>query len=314
VAAVPAEIVGAFRDTSVFARAQAGQYFVFDRRAQAVYGIDTALTSAWKIVQVGQERGHIYRPHAFAVEPGGRFAVVDQPSDQERLQFFTGAGMVLDGGFTLARRRSAPVEQGDSISNGIGSLQFTGTSVLFNVPENGALVTEHTLAGPSTRTFGALRATGHEDETELHLALNTGIPVVNPRGGYYFVFVTGTPVFRKYDAAGNLAFERHIEGRELDESIAALPQKWIIRRDVTGGDREQPVVTSLVRAAAADSAGNLWISFAVPYTYVYDPDGEKIRVVQFYGAGLLRPASLFFAGLGRLLVAPGCYEFRTGPG
>jgi hypothetical protein len=47
--------------------------------------------------------------------------------------------------------------------------------------------------------------------------------------------------------------------------------------------------------------------------YVYDPDGDKIRVVQFYGAGLLRPTSLFFAGPGRLLVAPGCYEFRTAP-
>lgn len=73
-------------------------------------------------------------------------------------------------------------------------------------------------------------------------------------------------------------------------------------------------MTSLVRAATADPAGNLWISFAVPYTYVYDPDGEKIRVVQFYGAGLLHPASLFFAGPGRLLVAPGCDEFRTGSG
>jgi sugar lactone lactonase YvrE len=64
-----------------------------------------------------------------------------------------------------------------------------------------------------------------------------------------------------------------------------------------------------VRAAAVDPAGNLWVSFVQPYTYVYNPDGEKIRVVQFYGAGIIRPSGLFFAGPGQVLVAPGCYIF-----
>ena len=66
-----------------------------------------------------------------------------------------------------------------------------------------------------------------------------------------------------------------------------------------------------VRAASVDRNANLWIAMAVPYTYVYDEDGEKTRVVQFRAAGLIAPTSLFFAPSGHLLVAPGCYEFAT---
>jgi len=33
----------------------------------------------------------------------------------------------------------------------------------------------------------------------------------------------------------------------------------------------------------------------IPFTYVYDPTGERIRVVQFRGAGLISPSGLFFA-------------------
>jgi len=54
----------------------------------------------------------------------------------------------------------------------------------------------------------------------------------------------------------------------------------------------------------------LWISFTLPFTYVYDLDGEKVRTVQFRGAGVVAPTSLFFTRDGRLLVTPGCYVFR----
>ncbi len=48
----------------------------------------------------------------------------------------------------------------------------------------------------------------------------------------------------------------------------------------------------------------------LPYTYVFDADGDKIRTVQFRGAGILSPASLFFSRNGHLLVTPGLYEFQ----
>jgi hypothetical protein len=43
---------------------------------------------------------------------------------------------------------------------------------------------------------------------------------------------------------------------------------------------------------------------------VYDAHGDKIRTIQFRAAGLIGPTSLFFTTDGRLLVTPGCYEFR----
>ena len=70
-----------------------------------------------------------------------------------------------------------------------------------------------------------------------------------------------------------------------------------------------PMVPPIVRTAAVDRAGGLWISFTLPFTYVYDADGEKTRVVQFYGAGIMAPTSLSFARDGQLLVTPGCYVF-----
>jgi hypothetical protein len=116
-------------------------------------------------------------------------------------------------------------------------------------------------------------------------------------------------MFRKYDANGTLTFERHIEGPELDSYLAAMPTRWPTRRIE---DREVPLVTPAVRAAAADRRGRLWISLNQPYTYVYDPQGDKIRTVQFSAAGIISPTSLSFTSADRLLVTPGCYEFDTG--
>ena len=68
----------------------------------------------------------------------------------------------------------------------------------------------------------------------------------------------------------------------------------------------------LVRTAAVDRSGRLWISFLVPFSYVYE-GGEKIRTVQFRSAGLVSPSSLWFNENGRILVTPGCYEFNPRP-
>ncbi len=89
-------------------------------------------------------------------------------------------------------------------------------------------------------------------------------------------------------------------------SSPALPTTWPKRKTSEG---EIPLVRPTVRTAAVDHSGRLWISFVVPYTYVYDADGDKIRAVQFHGAGIVAPNSLFFGEQGRLIVTPGLYEF-----
>ena len=164
------------------------------------------------------------------------------------------------------------------------------------------------MDGGVSRTFGTLRPTGQEHDREVNLALNTGLPIINPQGGFYFVFLGGVPMFRKYDAAGRLSFERHIEGPELDDYIRSLPNSWPKRRTEDG---ELPIVQPAVRAAGADADGNLWVSLMTPVTYVYDNAGDKRRTLQFRGAGVMAPRSFFFTRGGTVLVAPGCYEFNT---
>jgi hypothetical protein len=140
-------------------------------------------------------------------------------------------------------------------------------------------------------------------DRDLHLALNSGIPLVDPAGGFFLVFHAGLPVFRKYDRDGRLLFERRMQGVETDRIIDGLPATWPRR------DGELAVVRSTVRAAAVDRRGNLWVSFVDPYTYVFDRQGDKIRTVQFRGVDVIAPTGLFFTSGNRLLVTPGLFEF-----
>lgn len=278
---------------------------MFDRRAHTVYSVDSTMTSFRQVVMIGAEEGRIIDPTAFAVEPNGTFVVADAPNGRERIQIFSPAGFRI-GGFMLPGRMATRVTLGEVVMNGIGTLQYTGQSILMSQPETRALIAEYTLQGSINRLIGSLRPSGHEDDDDLHVALNSGIPLVNPKGGFYFVFQTGLPMFRKYDRDGRLLVERRVEGLEIDPVIASLPTAWRRRRI---DDRELPVVTPTIRAAAVDPSGNLWMSFVVPYTYVYDGDGDKIRALQFRGAGTVAPSSLFFGVGGRLLVTPGLLEF-----
>lgn len=303
--AIPPHVAGRFREPIGFQQSASGQYFIFDRRLHAVFGVDEQKSGSWEIIQIGAEPGRIIDPTAFAVEPNGTFVVADAPNNRERIQIFTPAGFRI-GGFLLPGRVRPRVVFESFVLNGIGSLQYTGTSILMSQPETGALITEYALNGGVNRVFGNLRRTGHEDDREVHLALNSGVPLVAADGGFYFVFQTGEPMFQKYDRDGKLVFERHVEGREIDEFVSHLPTTWPKRRTTEG---ELPLVRPTIRTAAVDRRGNLWISFVVPYTYVYDGDGDKTRVIQFRAAGIMTPNSLFFGKDDRILITPGLYEF-----
>lgn len=308
VASLPPHIVGTYEEPVRFQQAATGVYFVFDRRGHTVHTVDPERAGTRKAVEIGHEDGRVIQPTGFDIAPDGRFVVADLPRAQQRIQTFGPTGERL-GGFFLPGQPAARIMIGNLMLNGAGSVQHTGERLLISHPESGALFTEYSLAGYALRSIGRLRQTGFEDEADLHIAMNAGLPLVDPTGGFYYVFITGTPVFRKYDQDGTLRFERHIEGVELDAFIDAQPRRWPRRRVQ---DREVPFVTPALRAAAVDARGRLWISLGVPYTYVYDAQGDKIRTVQFSAAGTISPTSLSFAPNGRLLVTPGCYEFNPG--
>jgi hypothetical protein len=302
---LPPDIVGRFREPLGFARVPGGPYYVFDRRGHSVHTVDEPGTTVRTLVEIGGEEGRLLDPTAFDVAADGSFAVADAPGGRERVQVFGPAG-IRTGGFTRAGRTAARVALGSLVLSGVGSLVYTGTSVVLSEPDTGWLLTEYTTLGAPIRSMGRLRATGQDADREVHLALNAGLALPEPSGGFFFVFLAGTPAFRKYSASGDLEFERVIQGRELDDLLAGMPQRWPRR---TVGDREVPLVPPVVRTAAVDPQGRLWVSFVLPYTYVYDASGEKVRTVQFRAAGLLAPSSLRFAGDTRVLATPGCYVF-----
>lgn len=305
VGGLPPHVVAAFEEAIGFEQTADGSFLVFDRRGHAVYAVDAARRDARKIIDIGNEDGRIIQPSGFDVSRDGRIVVADIPRAQQRIQTFDVTGRRLTG-FFLPGQPVARVLIGNLMLNGSGSVQHAGSTLLISHPESGALFTEYSPGGYAQRSIGRLRPTGFEDDRDLHVALNTGLPLADPTGGFYFVFLTGAPMFRKYDAKGDLVFERHIEGRELDDYLASLPTQWPKRRVQ---DREIPFVTPTVRTAAVNDRGELWVSLGLPFTYVYSAAGDKIRVLQFRAAGMISPTSLSFAPGGRLLVTPGCFEF-----
>ncbi|HXT69757.1 MAG TPA: hypothetical protein VN700_08375 [Vicinamibacterales bacterium] len=308
---LPAHIVGQFSDAIGFAETSTGESIVLDRRAHTLYAVNRQKTSVRKVLVVGFEEGKVLRPGVLALSSDDILAVADAPNALERIQYFSTSGTLI-GGFYLQTRSAPRLSLGPLILNGVGSMSFTGKTFLVNRPETGALFSEIDNSGTVIRQIGTLRPTGHERDADVHLAMNMGLPLADPGGGYYFVFMTGVPKFQKYDANGALVFERHVEGIELDRHVQSLPTTWP-RRDTAEG-RGLPIVPPLVRAAAVDPSGRLWVSLVEPYTYVYDKEGQKVRTVQFKGATAIAANSLFFTKDGRVLVTPGCYQFSTTSG
>lgn len=284
-----------------------GESLILDAGTHTVFAVDKSRTTARKVLTIGPETGHLFLPRSLSLSPDDLFAVADAPNGVDRIQYFSAAGTRV-GGFYLPDRLAGPrMTVSGLMLSGLGAMTFAGQTFFAHLPGRGTLISEIDTQGATVRQFGMPRATGHESDAALHSLLNIGIPLVDPTGGFYFVFQTGTPMFRKYDAKGALVYERHIEGLELDDQVRTLPTVW---RDRNPGDDRQPVAMPLIRTAAVDRRGRLWISLIVPYTYVYE-HGDKVRTVQFEAAGTIAPTSLFFASGDRVLVTPGCYEFST---
>src|SRR4029079_2822200 len=75
---LPAHIAGSFQKPLGFQQSDAGQYFVFDRRAHAVYSV--ANDAARKLTEVGAEPGRVLDPSAFDISPAdGSFVIADAP-------------------------------------------------------------------------------------------------------------------------------------------------------------------------------------------------------------------------------------------
>jgi hypothetical protein len=209
---LPAHLAGAFEDITACHLTRDGNFVLFDRREHAVFTAEPGASKPRKIVQIGFEPGRVLRPLAFDSAPDGTFVIADAPSGRNRIQFFVYSGGGL-GGFTLPGPDALQITLGNTVVSGIASLEYTGPAVLLSLPENGRLVTEYANDGRLLRTFGELRPTGQEHDPDVHAALNVGLPLADPHGGFYYVFISGVPMFRKYDAAGDARVRAPHPGR-----------------------------------------------------------------------------------------------------
>ena len=303
--AIPAHLAGEFEEPAGFARQPDGTTLVFDRRRHAVYTIDPARSAVTRLLDIGYERGRLLRPTAFDVHRNGTFVVADAPGLQPRISVFEANGRLLNY-FEITGTARPRLTIGNTVLNGIASARLLGDTILLNMPEQGALISEYSIAGTPVRTFGTPRATGHERNPDVHLAMNAALPVPSPDGHVYVVFQAGVPMFRKYTEAGTLVFERVVQSRQLDPHVMTMPTEWPLR---TVDGLTFPFVIPMVRAAAVDPRGRLWIATLTSHVYVFDPEGEKVATYQLIGAGPILPDSMWFTPDGHLLVSPGLYEF-----
>jgi hypothetical protein len=294
VGGLPADVVGRFREPMGFARVPNGPYYVFDRRGHSVHTVDSHDPKVRTLVEIGEEG----RPLTRARSTGHR-RPPGSPT-RRRASACRCSALPASGGFTRPGRIAARVARVAGVERRWQPRLHRQVHLL-SEPDTGWLLTEYTNQGAPIRSMGRLRPTGHEADGEVHLALNAGLALPEPSGGFFFVFLAGAPAIRKYSASGALLFERAIQGRELDGLLAACP---------SGGRAGRWAIVAPLAAcrptAAVDPEGRLWVSFVL--LTPTSTTKEKLRTIQFRPPASSPPAAWRFLRRSRA-VTPGCYEF-----
>ena len=302
---LPAHIAGAFLATrSASSRPTAALYFVFDRRGHAVYTIADD-GPAQKIIEVGAEPGACSIPTRVRHRPVRRQLRrrrrADPAASASRCSPPSGGRL---GGFTLPGRELPRLTLDNMVLNGIGSLQYTGATILINQPERGCArdgadarrarrpARSASCARPATRAIANCTSRSTS-------ACRSSIPPAASTSSSWPACRCSASTTR----AGSSCSSGTSKAPRSTSTCSACRPRWPTRRTDDGD--VLPLVPPAVRTAGVDYQGNLWISLTAPFTYVYDRSGDKIRTVQFKGADVLAPNSLFFTKDDRVLVTPG---------
>lgn len=165
--ALPAHLAGQLNDPYGYSMTSSGSFLVLDRRAHTVFAIDPGRTAMRRVLEIGQEIGRIIEPGVISLAANDVFAIADAPGGFERVQTFTDEGSRI-GGFYMPRRTGARLTVGSIVLNGVGSMHYTGRSVLINQPQQKSVISELDMDGNVLRHVGTLRRTGYESDAELH--------------------------------------------------------------------------------------------------------------------------------------------------
>ena len=201
--------------------------------------------------------------------------------------------------------------------NGVGSIQFTGGTILINQPETG--LADH-RAARSTARRGARSAAARDrpGRSERPSRVQRRLPARRPDGRVLLRVQRRRPDLPEVRCRRAGCCSSGISrARKWTTTCAGCRRPG--RRAGPTGD-VLPVVPPAVRAAGVDRQGRLWVALSSPFTYVYDGSGDKLRTFQFKGADILTPNSLFFTkdgrdpGDARLLRIPVPADSRSSPG
>ena len=241
IAALPVEVVGEFREPLGYQRARLG------RRSSSSTAAATPSTASTRPARPAASSspsaarpGRVIEPTAFDAAPDGtlrRRRRAQRPRARAvLLARRPAAGRLLrcPGRATPRVDARQPVAQRHrhaAVHRPLGAHQPAG---------NRRADDRYGLAGTPVRTIGRLRADRARGRPRAASGAERRHPAGRPGGGFWFVFLAGTPAFSRFDANGALLFHRAMQGREIDPIVAAIPAAWP-RRAVDG--TEIPLVS-----------------------------------------------------------------------
>jgi hypothetical protein len=255
---------------------------------------------------IGSGPGQFFHPSALRSQTDS-LTILDWSN--KRVEFFSASGEYLHS-FTVADLDPASMatdRQG---------------RVFINSPHHGKLVTEYDTSGKLLRQFGDLttlaglygREGDHQKAESLKWAANRVWMTSDDEGSLYVAYMIA-PVIRKYNAAGQLVFEKRLTG-DIGERLVSIfwdysPAKGGMSSGVEGA--QVPYITKDI--AFDKSTGRLYVLAANDLQkrnsiFEFDRNGEQLRVFSVGG----KQEGLFYklaAADGRLylttLFSPGVF-------
>jgi hypothetical protein len=229
---------------------------------------------------IGAGPGQFFHPSAFKAQ-GNLLTILDWSS--KRVEVFGTSGKFLHS-FKVAE--SEPASMATDRQGG----------VFINNPHHGKLVTEYDSTGNVLRRFGDLttlvRLYGKEVDRQkaesLKWAANRVWMASDAEGSLYVAYMIA-PVIRKYNANGQLVFERRMTG-EIGERLVSLfwdysPVKGGMSSGVDGA--QVPYITKDI--AFDQATGRLYVLAANDLqkrnsVFEFNKDGEQLRVFSVGGS------------------------------
>jgi hypothetical protein len=270
-----------------------GKYILSDFKGHRILVVGDNMQVEKEFGRIGSGPGRLFHPGSLDVAGDGTIYVQD--GGNERIVKFTSDGHHL----------------GDlPLSDFAGFAVGPRNELYLGQPEEGHLITVYSSSGKKLRSLGQLKKFSEiygpefaEKDLPYKTAFNRVRLSTDADGNIYVSFML-TPLLQKYSPAGELLFERRLEGPEIDRLMAAIQKQKYIGTMSDGADARIVALDPVIEP----SSGNILVPLVDGSIYLADRDGKRLN--------FLRPQAMqptdesfypFAAGLGakgELLVSP----------